>query len=530
MKKTDITGINDKPKVHESVAIKGAFSLTLSTLIIKILGLIYKLPLSNILGDEGMGYFNSAYTAFSFFYIICTAGVPKAVMILLSKENNEERTNKIVKLLLSTFLIFGIIITGFFACISPTLARAIGSSKSALTMVAIAPSIVFISISGVLRGLLSAKMNFLDIAISQILEGVGKLVFGLLFAVVGRGRNLPLELTSALTILGVTIGSIFGLLHLISSSKPSLLAVKSEQKIKINKIDVIKELLRISVPITLSAAIMSITNIIDLSTIMSSLRAIGYTESEAAAYFGNYSTLSVPMFNMAMALITPISVAFMPLLTKANCNKNNNEIRNATKEAIRLTAFVSAPITLGLMLFSKEILTVLFKNSDTELGSMLLVLLAPSIIFSSMLVVTNSALEALGYFKVPIISMLVGGIWKLVVSYLLIRNPNFGISGAPIGTVISYATALLVSLMLFHKKTYAGIPVLSTLFRPYFCAIFSVTFAKYIHSTIVRNNHPILALMISITISAITYFLLTFVIAKITQNDTKRLAFSTNYL
>ena len=178
----------------------GTFSLTLSTIIVKLLGLIYKIPLSSILGDEGMGYFNSAYTVYAFFYLLCTAGVPKAVMIMVSeakargKECDEER---VVKIAFAMFLLLGIFVTILFICFSDYLSSLIGNSKSAATMIAIAPSIIFISLSGVIRGYLSAHTRLLDVAVSQIIEGVGKLIFGLAFADLGRRLLLPLEIISA---------------------------------------------------------------------------------------------------------------------------------------------------------------------------------------------------------------------------------------------------------------------------------------------------------------------------------------------
>ena len=156
--------------------IGGALSLTLSAVIVKLLGLIYKIPLSNMLGDEGMGYFNSAYTVYAFFYLLCTAGVPKAIMILVSEakaRGSKIEEQNIVRIATRAFLALGTIATAIFILFAAPLADLIGNSSSRATMIAIAPSIIFISLAGVIRGCLNANMQLLDIAVSQIIEGVG---------------------------------------------------------------------------------------------------------------------------------------------------------------------------------------------------------------------------------------------------------------------------------------------------------------------------------------------------------------------
>ena len=138
-------------KSGENKIIKGALMLTVSMLIVKLFGLIYKVPLSYILSDEGMGYFNSAYTVYAFFYLLCTAGVPKAVMILVSEskaKGKQSEVGEIVRVATLAFLVIGVIVTLVFMIFAGELSALIGNSKAQFTMLAIAPSIVLISISG----------------------------------------------------------------------------------------------------------------------------------------------------------------------------------------------------------------------------------------------------------------------------------------------------------------------------------------------------------------------------------------------
>nr|MBE6544777.1 polysaccharide biosynthesis protein [Oscillospiraceae bacterium] len=512
--------------------ISGAFSLTLSTIIVKLLGLIYKVPLASILGDEGMGYFNSAYTVYAFFYLLCTAGVPKALMILISEAKAKGKAideANIYRVAMRLFLALGISVTALFVILANPLSRIIGNSNAAATMLAIAPSIVFISLAGVIRGYLSANMCLADIAISQIIEGVGKLVLGLVLAVSASKLELSLPVCSALTMLGVTFGSLLGFIYLSICSKIKL----SREKLRQNKVNqakgVIKRIFAISVPITLSAAIMSITGIIDLTLIMRSLESIGYTESEAAALYGNYTTLAVPMFNLAISVITPISIVFLPTFTKAKVIGDREMSASAEKSAIELTAFVSAPIVIGMTVFASEILTLLFGNSSINVGAPLLCLLAPAIVFASLLMIVNTVLEASGWVRVPVISMLIGSIAKLFVSYLLITNEDVGISGAPIGTVVSYAVALLVSLIIHGIKCDGRLKLFSSCVLPYVTACISVLVARLCYFRLSLSFGNTAGLFLAIIIAAVIYVVISVILGLFGRKKVIELSKYTNF-
>ena len=157
---------------EKNIIIEGAISLTIATVIVKILGAIYKIPISYVLGEEGMGYFNSAYTVYSLFYLLCTAGVPKSIMILCGEfEVEDKKIKSIISTALIFFSIIGLAISILFAILAYPLSNFIGSPNAYFAMLFISPSIFFSAISGVIRGYFSAKTKFVHIAISQIIEG-----------------------------------------------------------------------------------------------------------------------------------------------------------------------------------------------------------------------------------------------------------------------------------------------------------------------------------------------------------------------
>lgn len=508
--------------------IGGTFSLTLSAIIVKFIGLIYKIPICSMLGDEGMGYFNSAYTVYAFFYLLCTAGVPKAVMILISRakaEGNSIDEERIFRVASRLFFIIGGVITIVFLLFSGPISVLIGNRGAFLSMLSIAPSIVLVSLSGVIRGYLSANTKLVDISVSQVIEGVGKLCFGLAFTMVGVKLGLSLKQLSSLTILGVTAGSAFGLLYLLVCSKIKIKREKTEQNIeKSTKVNIIKRILSISVPITISAAIMSITNLIDLGLIMRCLLKIGYTESEASALYGNYTTLAVPMFNLAISVIAPISVAFLPVFTRCFTTSDREGLKRAEKSAFEITSILSAPMMIGLIVYAEEILSLLFPSSDCKVGGEMLVLIAPAILFSSLLLIVNTVLEAGGTVKAPLISMGVGSLMKIFVSYYIIVKTDLGIYGAPIGTVISYAVALLVSIIIYGKKEKSRLPLIEASFLPHLLGFISVFLSKYVYHKMIFWLGGTPSLVISIALAALIYLVISMIFGLIGPRKFRELA------
>lgn len=502
----------------------GTLSLTLSAIIVKLLGVIYKIPLAHILGEEGMGYFNSAYTVYAFFYLLCTAGVPKAVMILISEAEAKGRGEvgeRIVSVALRAFLIIGAVLTFIFVVFAAPLAHLIGNDKSMITMIAVAPSMIFISLSGVIRGCLSANMRFLTIAASQISEGVGKLVMGLILALAASRAGLPLPIISAITMLGVSFGALLGLLHLYISARP----IGSSRGVVSSEIlEIMRSIFRISLPITISAAIMSITNIIDLSLIMRRLIAGGYSEIEATALYGNYTTLAVPMFNLAVSVISPVSIAFLPVFTRAAARQDTELGCGALRSALRMSAFLAAPIMIGMMVYSREILSLLYGNIGIDVGAPLLTLISPAVFCTSILLVLNSYLEATGAVRAPVISMIVGSICKIFVSIFLISDPAVGISGAPIGTLACYVAALITSVIIAFGRTKVILPIISSYAMPLVLSLAVIIPSESLYRLIAYRIGNTFAFLVIILTCAVLYLTLSLAVGIIGKKRVEELA------
>lgn len=503
--------IEDK-KSRDIVLAKGALSLTLSVIFVKIIGFIYKVPLSHILGDEGMGYFNSAYTVFTFFYMLCSGGVPRAVSIMvteMSVKGDKDNVGRILSVALKIFVSVGIAFTLIFIFFASFFANLIGNSLSAFSLVCIAPSLTFVSASGVLRGYLNGKSKLSSVAIAEMLDAGVKFIVGMSFALfaVRLGHGAPM--ISAFTVIGVTLSSFVGSLFLFVNVIIDKKHDKTEQKCdsRVSNLEIIKRIFRISIPITLSSAIMGISNIIDLGMIMKRLIDAGASSEDAIAIYGNFTTLAVPMLNLIMALVSPLSTSALPHLTEHNVLGNRNDFSDFCQKVINITALISIPISFAFLLFSKEILMLLFNDRSAEIAAPLLSLLAPSVAFLPMLTVCNTVLEASSHTKAPLVSMSIGAIFKIAVSYVLIGIPKIAIMGAPIGTDISYGISFIISAALMFKYSKVRYTVFLSLWKPFICSFLSVGISKSIYEYLTKGTFSPLIFIIFVIIAIVLYFI-----------------------
>ncbi len=452
--------------------IGSAFSLTVSALLVKLLGVLYKVPLSYILTDVGMGYFNTAYSIYGVFYVLSSAGVPKAITCIISenKSNSEEVGYSIYRHAIRLFTIIGLIIGGIYIFLSPFLVSALSNEKALLTVLLIGPSILFVSTGGVARGYLSARGELLHIAISQVLEAILKLVIGIAFARVGVFLNLELKYISALAIVGILIGSACSTVYMLCYIKIRKRRNNIGQKLTIHKEKINRDIMKIALPITFGSFVLTFSNVLDVGLIMNCLSDTGLTDLEANELYGNYSTLAVPMINLLVSLVTPLTVALLPRLVELKVGGRRNEFISEVEKTAMFTALFVSPCAAVYYFYSFDILDILFTSQQSAKGYGFLALLSVGVIFLCMINVINTAHESLGNFGITIVSISIAIITKFALSILIIKTTEIGILSVPLCTTLSNFIAFLFSFIALCKKG-IKISIIKTVLLPLVLAI-----------------------------------------------------------
>jgi stage V sporulation protein B len=325
-------------------------------------------------------------------------------------------------------------------------------------------------------------------ALSQVAEAFGKLLFGLLLASLALRRGSGTEETAAFAVLGLTLGMAFAAL---------LLMLRRRMEGRAHSIDceereshLLRGLLRVAIPVTLSSAVVSLTKVIDMTMILRRLGDGGLVGEDAFALYGNYTTLALPLFALAPTLVTSVAMPLIPTLSRAVAEKNLHGQYEAVREAMKLTAWVAMPISLGLTLFAKPILSLLFSGAERAIAQTapLLALLGPSVVLSCLITVSNAVLQAYGEARIPILSLTAGSALKLTLAYFLIGNAKIGMLGAPISTFFCDLLAVTVNFYWIEKRMDRTPSVWDTLCRPFAAALLSVTSARYAYHLLCRQS------------------------------------------
>lgn len=492
----------------------GVILLSVSTLVCKLIGLFFKIPIINIVGIEGMAFFSAAYNVYMLLNSIAAAGLPVALSIIVSRNLADGRLfniKKVFKVALLLFVSIGFAGTVLLFQSAELYSSVVGLDGAVLSVRTIAPTILLITISGGLRGYFQGHEIMAPTAISQMIESLGKLVFGisLAYLAVESGRSLAQVAASAIS--GISIGALLSVLYLLIFS----LIFRRKQKARqeefgIQDVDctrhIIAELFWIALPITLSSCLTSITSLADTALITNGLIASGFAENTAVALYSSYTNLAIPLFNLIPALVTPLAVSLIPTITAAITRKDSREANSLFSSSVRLCLGFSIPSAAGMAVFSKQILDLIYPNEAEacSFAAPLLSLLSLAIIFSCLTTVLNAVLQSYMKTTLPIISMGAGAVVKIVLEYILIRT-NVGIFGAPISTVVGCFVILLTNVIfvtVFTPHRLSSAPFFKALAATAVCIAMAI--ASYCF--IIRLNVPFMyALIVAVLIAVMVY-------------------------
>ncbi len=463
----------------------GVFFLTLSNVLTKLCGLFLKIPLTNALGDTGMAYFNLAYTVYKWFYMISTAGLPVAVAVLAASFLSDSRdppsvrganVRRLRNLALLLFAGMGIVGTALMWYGAPLFAALQGAPLGADAIAAVAPALFFICIASALRGWYQGLNRLLPAAVSQVAEALVKTAGGLLLVSWALSRGMPVHKAAAAVIFGLTAGSFLGM-AVMGAALPRITGQTVGMRggcPSVCRRSTCRRLWAIALPVTLSASVLSLTDMLDSMLVLRRLAASGMEVGEALSLYGNYTSLAVPMFNLPSILIYPITTALTPVIAAADrVEGDSGKVKRdrLIRGSISLVSLIALPSAAGMCAMSGELLALLFRGDLAGRGAPLLALLSPAVFFLGLLAVTNTVLQSVGGAGHTLYGMVAGAVVKLVSGWILCGLPSVGIYGCPIGTVLCYMTMALFNVCVLVRRYGVSLSFVSLCAKPALCAV-----------------------------------------------------------
>ncbi len=540
--------------------VNGVLILTISNILVKLIGLVFKIPLHDILGDTGMGYFNAAYTIYTAFFMISTAGLPVAISYMISRSRAAGNFRQVKKIMRIAFVLFfiigsvGMLAMFFGADFFATTLTEFPDSK--LCIMAIAPTLFFVCLTSAFRGYFQGHQIMWPTAVSQLLESLGKLLVGILLANWSISKGHPLHVTAAWTIFGLTVGVFAGMAFIwVTRLVYNTASVNAEYELpnsytmeSARTKTLLRELVVMAVPVTLSSSVMSLANLIDLTVIARRLQDIGFTADGASTLYGNYTTLAVPMFNLIPVLVYPIGYSLVPMISALLVKNEKENAARVMTSSLKAATIMSMPCAVGMAVLSEPILRLIYgggsllekylseenallndsafmkyilpETTSASLAGPLLTILAVSSFLVSMLAITNSVLQAHKKPYLPLVSMLVGAAVKIAASYLLIGNPDIGIYGAPISTDICYIVVVMLNFYFCAKYASFAPGIRKVFLKPLIASALCGLSAVGTYALVAKSlSSNIIATAVAILAAAVVYFVAILLLGALDEAD-----------
>jgi len=432
----------------------GTMLLAMSTAIVKVIGAFYSIPLKAIIGDQGFGYYSTAYEIYTILLMISTAGLPVAMSRMISAANslgNYRQVRKIYTVSRTIFLTLGLIGAGLMTLFCRQLANFQEQPDAWAAIGTLGPCCFLICLMSTYRGFFQGQSNMTPTSVSQVLEAICKLIVGIAAALLIKFYMDSISLAAGGAIFGVTMSclvSSFYLNHCFRKAYKDMPV--SNEEVSSGK-EIAKGLLAIAVPITLGSAGLQILTVLETKIYMSQLLQF-LTQDTADTQKGIYNFIQ-KIFNMPCAFITPITISAIPAITAQLTTREFQAAKATEESAARVTGLISAPCAVGLAVLAGPVTSLLggYSGEKLELATNLMMILGICILFNAVVLLTNAIMQAHGHVNLPVINMLIGGVLKLVIIFILTGNPNIGILGTPIGTLLCYLCITVLNLISMRR-------------------------------------------------------------------------------
>ena len=451
--------------------LQGTALLAMATAIVKVIGALYKIPLNAIIGEQGFGYFNTAYEIYNVLLMISTAGLPVAMSRMISQASSLDHYGQVRRIYTTARAIFlGLGITGtlLMTLFCRQLAAFQNQPDAWAAIGCLGPCVLLICIMSTFRGFFQGQSNMLPTSISQVLEAITKLIVGMIAALVLIKTTGSIPLAAGGAILGVTASCMLSSVYLYNCFRKSYrsLPVTDEEVSSFGA--TAKGLMVIAIPITIGSAGLQILTMLETKIYMGQLLSHGNSQADADTMRGIYG-MTQTIFNMPCAFITPITISIIPAITAQLTLCNDHGAKQTEESAARITGLISMPCAFGLSVLAEPVTALLggYTGEKLALATQLMTVLGISIMFNAVVLVTTAIMQAHGHAGRPVINMLIGGLMKLAAVYILTGNPNIGIVGTPIGTLLCYLCICVLNMVSIRRLLPQAPSLVKNLLRPF---------------------------------------------------------------
>jgi stage V sporulation protein B len=509
--------------------VKGAAILAAAGLISKFIGALFRIPMMNIIGSTGMSYYQMAYPIYSFLLIISTAGIPTAISKMVAENialGNYRDAHRVFQISVRLMVMTGVTAFIIFAAGSKLTARIMGAEEAFYSILAISPSLIFVTLLSSFRGYFQGMQYMTPTAISQIVEQLGKLILGLGFASMYISKG-P-EFGAAAAVVGVTLseGAALALVMGMYRRKKKEIVYNIRRspgyRHRMSNRSILSRLVLISFPITIGASIMPLINVADSLIVVNRLVQIGFAEEQAKSLYGLLTGGANPLINFPAVLTIAMAMSLVPAISESFASKDYGSIAQKTETGVRLTLLLGLPAAAGMGVLARPICALLYGNlpeAEIAITGNILAILSIGVIFLTLVQTLTAILQWLNKMSVPVKNLAIGALVKVIATYILVGNSSINVRGAAIGTVLCYGIAAFLDLIAVIYYSRMKMRFVDFILKPVIAVIvmaLSVHFSYGFFENMIGSNR---ATLLAIVVGVIVYAVVLLAIGAVNRDD-----------
>ena len=526
-------GLGEAMSKGQHTFVKGAAILGMAGLIVKAIGAVFRIPLANILGEEGMAYYQVAYPIYATLLVISSAGLPAAISKMVSERvslGDYRGAHKTFQTAFKLLLFFGIVTTALMFALSGTYAGAVGYPSANLSLMMIAPSLFFVSILSAYRGYFQGLQMMSPTAVTQLVEQIVKLGAGLYLASLWAQKGV--EYGAAGALLGVTASEIMALIIIMIVYNLRKKNIKLQRRQSPGNMlhsdrSVMRELIAIAIPITLGACLMPIVNAVDSAIVTNTLNSINYAAYNPLtpkASFGVLTGYVNTLINMPAVLSLALCMSLVPAVSESRAQNDLLAVSGRSGMGFKLALLVGLPCSVGLYLLAEPILTLLYYPNGLSadgivVGTHLLQTLSIGVLFLTMLQSMTGVLQGAGRPIIPVINLAIGVAVKVVLSLVLIRIPHLNVNGAALGTAACYGIAAVLNVIAVYRIAHPRIRVASGVLMPLLSTAMMGIVVYFMYRSLLPRLGNSIAVLICIATAVLVYVVMLFFTGALKKDD-----------
>jgi stage V sporulation protein B len=506
--------------------------LAAASIIVRLIGLLYRIPLTNIIGDEGMGYYSNAFSIYNIALILSSYSLPLAVSKLVATRAVRKEYRNSYRIFLCS-MIFAIVVGTITALVvyfgSDFLAVAIyNSERSSIPLKILAPTIFVFAVMGVLRGYFQGKNTMLPTSISQILEQVVNAIVSIIAAYFLMKSHSASEDIAAYGAAGGTMGTFIGacvamiFLSMIFALYKPIIDKQLRKDTSRNRESyqiVFKVLVLTIIPVILSQTVYQISSVLDGSLFGHIMANKGLNEVERNALWGIYTNKYNLLVNVPVAIASAMAVAIIPSIVASRMNGTNVEVKNKVHQAIKFNMIIAIPAAVGMGVLASPILQLLF-NDSRVLPANLLRLGSIAIVLFALSTITNAVLQGINHMRIPVIHSAISLGVHIIIVFILLQVFNLSTYGLVIGNVTFSLLVCILNWIAVGKYLNYKQEITKTFLIPFCCSIIMgiVAYFSYngVYSIISKNS---ISTLVSVVLSVIVYGSLLLLFKGVTEED-----------